>query len=139
MNGNPFFFPTSGYSQQGVDAVKDHTYVSLAQEGETAGYIAFRVTALSADKSRVTLRYFYRFNPDWHVANLNSKEIHRLDCNWVSLMSASNKSFCTNLAEVAGLIKDSGYNGCHYCMPRYDTDTLTLQKVLDNLNEDLAT
>ncbi len=131
--------PASGFTRFGVAAVVGHTYVSMAQEGETAGYIAFRVTALNADKSKVTLRYLYRFNPHWHVANLHSKEIHRLDCHWASLMSAGNKSFCKNLGEVADLIRDSGYNGCHYCLPRYDMDTLTLHKVLDNLEEDLAT
>lgn len=52
--------PQTGYTRFGVTATKDHTYVSLAQEGETAGYIAFRVTAISADKSQVTVRYLYR-------------------------------------------------------------------------------
>jgi hypothetical protein len=131
--------PNTGYTRFGVAAVLDHTYMSIAQEGETASYIAFRVTAISADKSKVTIRYLYRFNPHWHVANLNSKEIHKLDCHWVSLMANSNKSFCKNLSEVAKLIKESGYNGCHYCLPRYDTDTLTVQQVHHNLDEDLST
>ncbi|MEN6395684.1 MAG: hypothetical protein ABFC78_04290 [Methanoregula sp.] len=130
--------PDSGYTRYGVGAVAGHTYVSIAQEGETAGYIVFRVTALSADKSTVTLRYLYRFNPHWHVANLSSKEIHKLDCHWVSLMAADNKLFCKDLGEAAKLIKESGYNGCHYCLPRYDTDTLTIQQVLHNLDEDLS-
>jgi Zn-dependent metalloprotease len=131
--------PTSGFTRFGVTAVADHTYVSIAQEGETASYIIFRVTGISADKSTVTLRYLYRFNPDWHVANLNSKEIHKMDCHWVSLMAASNKSFCKDLGEVAKLIKESGYNGCHYCLPRYDTDTLSVNQVIHNLDDDLAT
>ena len=131
--------PNSGFTHFGVAAVVDHTYISIAQEGETAGYIAFRVTAISADKSKVTVRYLYRFNPHWHVANLNSKEIHKLDCHWASLMANSNKSFCKDLSEVAKLIKESGYNGCHYCLPRYDTDTLTVQQVHHNLDEDLPT
>ncbi len=76
--------PISGYTRFGVAAVVDHTYVSIAQEGEIASYIAFRVNALSSDKTNVTIRYLYRFNPDWYVANLNSKEIHMLDCYYVS-------------------------------------------------------
>jgi hypothetical protein len=129
--------PTTGYTRFGVDAVSGHTYVSKAQEGELGSYIVFRVSDISADKSQVTLRYFYRFNPWWYVANVNSKEIHRLDCHWVSLMAAGNKLHCEDLQEVAELIEVSGYNGCHFCLPRYDTDTLTIQRVLENLNEDL--
>jgi Zn-dependent metalloprotease len=129
--------PDSGYTRFGVNAVTGHTYMSQAQEGEAGGYIAFRVTAISADKSKITIKYLYRFSPHWYVANLNSKEIHKLDCHWVSLMKKTNKSYCTNLGEVAPLINDSGYNGCHYCLPRYDTDTLTIEQVRQNLEEDL--
>lgn len=41
-------------------------------------------------------------------------------------MKAENKLFCPDLSEVAKLIKENGYNGCHYCLPRCDTDTLTI-------------
>lgn len=129
--------PSSGFTHSGVSAVTGHTYMSIAQEGEISSYIAFRVTDINAAKSKITIRYLYRFSPVWHVANLNSKEVHKLDCHWVSLMEIAHKSYCKNLQEVATLIKESGYNGCHFCLPRYDTDTLTIQKVLDNLNEDL--
>ena len=129
--------PTTGYTQFGVNAVSGHTYVSKAQEGESGSYIVFRVTDISTDKSNVTIQYFYRFHSLRYVANLNSKEIHKLNCHWVSRMAVGNKSYCENLQEVAGLIEHSGYNGCHYCLPRYDTDTLTIHKVLENLNEDL--
>lgn len=129
--------PSSGYTHQGVNAVKDHTYVSKAQEGEAGSHIAFRVHAISADKSKVTLRYFYRFNPSWYVANLRTKEIHKLDCHWASLMADHNRSYCKNLTEAAKLIKEKGYNGCYYCLPRYDTDKLSLAKVIQNLDQDL--
>lgn len=129
--------PTSGYSRYGVNAVLDHTYVSKAQEGELDSFIVFRVTELSADKSEVTISYFYRFSPWWYVANLSSREIHRLDCHWVSVMLPGNKSYCEHLQEVADLIEKRGYNGCHYCLPRYDTDSRSRQKVLENLNDDL--
>jgi hypothetical protein len=129
--------PTSGYTRFGVNAVSGHTYISKAQEGELGSYIVFRVTDISADKSNVNIQYFYRLIPLWYVANLNSKEIHKPDCRWVSLMAVSNKLYCKSLPEVADLIKNSGYNGCHFCLPRYDTDTLTINKVMENLNEDL--
>jgi Zn-dependent metalloprotease len=129
--------PTAGYTRFGVNAVSGHTYISKAQEGELGSYIVFRVTDISADKSNVTIQYFYLLTPLWYIANLNSKEIHKPDCRWVSLMAVSNKSYCKSLQEVAGLVKNSGYNGCHFCLPRYDTDTLTINKVLENLNEDL--
>jgi len=129
--------PSEGYTRFGVTAVTGHTYMSQAQEGETGGYIAFRVTEINADKSKVTIKYLYRFSPYFHVANLSSREIHRLDCHWVSLMADANKSYCADLQEVASLINDSGYNGCYYCLPRYDTDTLTIEQVRINLDEDL--
>lgn len=128
--------PTSGYTRFGVSAVSGHTYVSKAQQGELDSYMVFRVTDISA--SKVTVSYFYRFSPWWYVANLNSKEIHRLDCHWVSQMAPGNKSNCESLQEVADLIEHSGYNGCYYCLSRYDTDTLTLPTVLANLQEDLT-
>ncbi len=128
--------PTSGYTRFGVNAVSGHTYVSRAQQGELDSYIVFRVTDINANK--VTVRYFYRFSPWWYIANLNSREIHKLDCHWVSQMAPGNKSYCENLQEVADLIEHSGYNGCHYCLPRYDTDTLALPTVLENLQEDLT-
>ncbi len=128
--------PTSGYTRFGVNAVSGHTYVSRAQQGELDSYIVFRVTDINSNK--VTVRYFYRFSPWWYIANLNSREIHKLDCHWVSQMAPGNKSYCENLQEVADLIEHSGYNGCHYCLPRYDTDTLALPTVLENLQEDLT-
>lgn len=83
-------------------------------------------------------RYRNRLSPFSYVANLISKEIHKIDCSLVSLMAPSHKSYCRSLEEVAELIEDRGYNGCHFCLLRYDTDTLSRQKVLDNLNEDLS-
>jgi len=51
--------PNTGYNRFGVDAVVDHTYVSMAQVGEETNFIAFRVTEMSADSSEVTIEYFY--------------------------------------------------------------------------------
>jgi hypothetical protein len=46
-------------------------------------------------------------------------------------------AYPASLKEVSELIKDSGYNGCHFCLSIYDTDTLSINKVLENLKEDL--
>ena len=129
--------PSTGFTRFGVNAVKDHTYVSIAQDGEIGSHIAFRVEDIAADKSTVSIRYLYRLNPNRFIANLNSKEIHRENCHWVSLMATSNKSLCHSLEDVAEKIKDHGYNGCHFCLRRYDTDTLSIHKVHQNLDEDL--
>ena len=51
-------------------------------------------------------------------------------------MKDKNKVFCNSLYEVTELIKDKGHNGCFYCLPRYDRDTLTIEQVLSNLEED---
>ncbi len=129
--------PTTGYTRFGVNAVVGHTYVSKAQTGELGSYIAFQVTSISADQSKVTIRYLYRYSPTWFVANTNSLEIHKLDCGWVSRITPHHKVYCQNLQQAATLIRDSGYNGCHYCLHRYDTDTQSLEQVLQHLEEDL--
>ena len=111
--------------------------MSHSQHGENGGNIAFRVTALTPDKSEVTIKYYYQISPYRYVANLNTKEIHRSHCYWVTQMANRNKSHYSDLWELAYLIKDYGYNGCHYCMPRYDEDTLSEAQVETNLNNDL--
>lgn len=73
-----------------------------------------------------------------HVANTNTKEIHIGYCYWVTQMADSNKAPCSSLEELATLVRESGYNGCFYCLPRYDRDTLSEQQVLANLEEDLT-
>jgi len=61
--------PGTGYTRQRVNAVEDHTYVALAQVGEEAHYIVFRVTEMDATADRAVIEYRYRnlltFNPDW--------------------------------------------------------------------------
>ncbi|MBW2689197.1 MAG: hypothetical protein JRC99_04630, partial [Deltaproteobacteria bacterium] len=54
--------PASGYTRFGVPAVADHTYVSLAQEGEEGNVIVFRVHGIKG--STVTFEYRYRTDPD---------------------------------------------------------------------------
>jgi hypothetical protein len=130
--------PTSGYTRFGVNAVVGNTYISKAQSGENNSFIAFRVTNMAADKSEVTLEYFYHISPFWYIANTRTNEIHKTTCRWVYWMSSSNKKTLKGLNKVADYIRNHGYNGCNTCLKRYDTDTLTLSKVLENLDDDLA-
>jgi hypothetical protein len=53
--------PASGYYRFGVEAILDHTYVSLAEEGEDDYYIIFRVTAVSSTET--TLEWIYAYRP----------------------------------------------------------------------------
>jgi GT2 family glycosyltransferase len=73
-----------------------------------------------------------------YIANLNTLEIHKSDCYWVTQMNPGNKRPCGSLAEMAKLIRESGYNGCFYCLNRYDTDSRSISQVLANLSEDLG-
>ena len=53
--------PDAGYTRFGVDAINNHTYVSLAHGGEEGNHIVFRVHSAAADNSEVTIEYCYRF------------------------------------------------------------------------------
>jgi len=52
--------PASGYYRSGVEAILNHTYVSLAQDGEADYYIIFRVTAVSSTETTLEWIYVYR-------------------------------------------------------------------------------
>lgn len=75
--------------------------------------------------------------PSPYIANRNSLEVHRMECVWVSRMDSGNRIPCTTLSEVAKLIQSAGYNGCFYCLQRYDSDTLTREQIVNNLTADL--
>jgi hypothetical protein len=51
--------PAAGYNHQGVSAIRGHTYVSPAKEGEEGHHIVFRVIDFEADGS-VDIEYLYR-------------------------------------------------------------------------------
>jgi hypothetical protein len=52
--------PASGYLTQGVEAILDHTYVSLAEDGEDDYYIIFRVWEVSSTATALEWIYVYR-------------------------------------------------------------------------------
>lgn len=52
--------PSTGYTRFGVAAAVNHTYVSLAQQGEGLAYIVFRVLSLNAAGTETAIQYLYR-------------------------------------------------------------------------------
>ena len=52
------------------------------------------------------------------VGNRNSGEFHQFGCSWVQKMSEDNMVLIDSPQEAV----KRGYNGCWYCMRRYDTD-----------------
>lgn len=74
--------------------------------------------------------------PITYIANRHSGEIHRSDCQWVKKMKETNKIMLHDFAGVVFMIRNMGYNGCYYCLSRYDRDTLTIESVIRNLEAD---
>jgi hypothetical protein len=68
------------------------------------------------EMGRVTRRMIIGDHP--YTANSRTGEIHRSDCGWVQKMNPVNKKAYSDLARAVG----HGYNGCHYCLPKIDTD-----------------
>lgn len=64
---------------------------------------------------RVTKRLIVGDHP--FVANYRSGEVHKANCPWVQLMSGRNKRAYRDVQ----LALKHGYNGCHTCLPEYDT------------------
>jgi hypothetical protein len=52
--------PKTGYTRFSVPAIINHTYVSLAQEGDEGSYIIFRIKNHPPDYSNVTIEYYYK-------------------------------------------------------------------------------
>lgn len=93
---------------------------------------------ITLDSDESITAYFERIPTIPYIANRRTKEIHNSDCIWVTRMKDTNKVPCSHFDQVAILIENQGYNGCYYCLPRYDRDTLSEQQVLNNLEEDLG-
>jgi hypothetical protein len=52
-----------------------------------------------------------------YVGNKNSLEVHLRDCEWAHKISWKNRVFYCTLEDALS----AGYNGCAFCLPRYDT------------------
>ncbi len=73
-----------------------------------------------------------------YVINHNTREIHKSNCYWVGKIYPSHREDVNyDLEIVYDWIRNKGYNGCYWCLRRYDTDSQTLPVVLKNLESDL--
>lgn len=112
--------------------------------GDISGRDSKRILTIDSDK-KITACFQpqYRFNRPVtpavsYLANRNSREVHSSDCHWVIKMNEANKIPLYGFGAVFEMIKNRGYNGCFYCLRRYDKDTQTSELVLRNLEADLA-
>jgi len=111
--------------------------------GDISGRDSTRILTINSDKNiTACFQPQYRFNKPVtsaisYIANRNSREIHSSDCYWVTKMNETNKIPLYDFGDIFGMIKNRGYNGCFYCLRRYDKDTLTSDLVLRNLEADL--
>ncbi len=63
--------------------------------------------------------------PGRYVGNTNTREVHDIEniteaCNF-GRMTEEHKDYFDSIAEVEDAINTQGYNGCHWCMSKYDT------------------
>jgi len=112
--------------------------------GDISGRDSTRILIINSDKNiTACFQPQYRFNKPVtptisYIANRNSREIHSSDCYWVTKMNETNKIPLYDFSDISEMIKNRGYNGCFYCLRRYDRDTLTSDVVLRNLEADSA-
>ncbi len=130
--------PESGYVENGVKAIINHTYVVKAQYYSPSDYVVFRITDMSNDKSNVTLKYLCRFKPHRYMLNDETLEVHKYECIWTSFMYARNSYYFEGIKRFIELVNyDERINGCCFCLPRYDTDFSNRETMMKNLEEDL--
>ncbi len=109
--------------------------------GDISGRDSTRIITINSNKA-VTADFQYQSAPvsipATYIANLSSREIHLSDCLWVTKMKQTNKIPLRDYYDVVTMIKYHGYNGCYYCLSRYDRDTLAIETVIRNLETDLS-
>jgi astacin len=69
-----------------------------------------------SDGDIASVVYMYG-NGELYIGNKRTKELHVWDCQWVDLMSRRNKRYYWTIEKPVL----AGYNGCYYCMNRWDT------------------
>lgn len=110
--------------------------------GDISGRDSTRILTMNSDKKiAADFQLQYRSGqpvilPTTYIANRRSGEIHLSDCRWVRKMKETNRILLQDFNDVALMIKNNGYNGCFYCLSRYDRDTLTFEAVVRNLETD---
>jgi len=97
-------YPRWAFSINGEDTITPPDGVQIGQ----------RVGLSDGDIASVIYMYG---NGELYIGNKRTKELHVWDCHWVDLMAWSNKRYYWTVERPIL----SGYNGCHYCMRRWDT------------------
>ena len=97
-------YPRKAFSINGKETITPPDGVNIGQR-----------TGLS-DGDIAAVIYMYG-NGELFIGNKRTKELHVWDCHWVDLMATSNKRYYWTIENPVL----SGYNGCHYCMKRWDT------------------
>lgn len=91
-------------------------YITLPEDIPNGAYDLSVLQKIDGrEMGRVTKRLLVGDYP--YVANRNSREVHEANCDWVKRMSSKNKVAYRELK----LALKHGYNGCHYCLPEFDT------------------
>lgn len=67
------------------------------------------------EEDLVDERYFEKMR---YICNDNTKEIHIPSCDWASRIKQEHRSYFDSIEQAL----EQGYNGCHYCLDKYDTD-----------------
>ncbi|MFA7169554.1 MAG: hypothetical protein WC178_01740 [Candidatus Paceibacterota bacterium] len=67
------------------------------------------------EKDLISSRYFEKIS---FVGNSNTLEIHLPQCTWADAINLEHRVHFDSIEEAIA----QGYNGCHYCLDKYDTD-----------------
>ena len=97
-------YPRGAFSIDGSDTITPPDGVSIGQ----------RLGLSDGDLAAVVYMYH---SGELYIGNKRTKELHVWNCQWVGKMSGKNKKHYWTITNP--LI--SGYNGCYYCMRRWDT------------------
>lgn len=124
-----------------ISALPDSGWKLHRWAGDITGYDSTQIVKIDSNKYVKVIfesQYFAQSNnlSKTYIANRNSREIHQTDCRWVMKMKESNKIVLHDFNDLLYFIKSLGYNGCFYCLKRYDRDTLSFESVIQNLETD---
>ena len=82
-----------------------------------SGYQDKTVTVLVTEGNITYVDFDLQAIVQYYVGNVDTKELHTPNCQWVAQMSESNKVYFSTIGEATS----QGYNGCYYCLRQYDT------------------
>jgi len=67
------------------------------------------------EEDLISERYFEKLSL---VGNSNTLEIHLPQCKWAAIINPEHRRHFNSVEEAIA----QGYNGCHFCLDKYDTD-----------------